>query len=191
MLKLIVGLGNPGRAYGATRHNVGFEVVDMLAKRWHTRIVRRMGRAVIGRAKVGDLEVTLLKPHTFMNLSGEAVAYIIRREKIDPSEILVVYDDMALPLGRIRIRPSGSAGGHNGMKSIIAHLHTQDFPRVRVGIGSTSRDASDHVLSRFARAERKDAHEAIITAADAVEAILTEGLESAMNRYNRKENGEG
>ncbi|MEN6521042.1 MAG: aminoacyl-tRNA hydrolase [Armatimonadota bacterium] len=186
-MKLIVGLGNPGRDYAGTRHNVGFEVLDVLAKRFHVRILRRMGRALIARAKVGESEVTFMKPQTFMNLSGEAVSNIARREKIEPSEILVVYDDMALPLGKIRIRPGGSAGGHNGMRSIISHLHTNDFPRVRVGIGSASGDAIDHVLSRFARAERQIAHEAILTAADAIEVIITEGLEPAMNRYNRSE----
>lgn len=184
-MKLIVGLGNPGRDYAGTRHNVGFEVLDVLAKRHHVRILRRMGRALIARAKIEGSEVTLMKPQTFMNLSGEAVSNIARREKIEPSEVLVVYDDMALPLGKIRIRPGGSAGGHNGMRSIIAHLHTQEFPRVRVGIGSTRRDAVDHVLSRFARAERQTAHEAILDAADAIEMILSEGLEPAMNRYNR------
>jgi PTH1 family peptidyl-tRNA hydrolase len=189
-LKLIIGLGNPGRDYAGTRHNVGFEVLEVLAKRHHTRVLKRMGRSLIGRATIAGQEVTLMKPLTFMNLSGEAVAYLCRREKIDPSEILVVYDDMALPLGRIRIRPGGSAGGHNGMKSIIAHLHTQEFPRVRVGIGSANRDAIDHVLSRFHRAEKQAAHEAIITAADAIEMILSEGLEPAMNQYNRKENGD-
>ncbi|MEN6370781.1 MAG: aminoacyl-tRNA hydrolase [Armatimonadota bacterium] len=186
-MKLIVGLGNPGRDYAGTRHNVGFEVLDVIAKRLHVRILRRMGRALIARAKVEESEVTFMKPQTFMNLSGEAVSYIARREKIEPSEILVVYDDMALPLGKIRIRPGGSAGGHNGMRSIISHLHTQDFPRVRVGIGSAGGDAIDHVLSRFARQERQIAHEAILTAADAIEMIITEGLEPAMNRYNRSE----
>lgn len=186
-MKLIVGLGNPGRDYAGTRHNVGFEVLNVLAKRHNVRILRRMGRSLIARAKIAGQEVTLMKPQTFMNLSGEAVAYFARREKIDPSEILVVYDDMALPLGRIRIRPGGSAGGHNGMRSIITHLHTQDFPRVRIGIGSTRHDAVNHVLSRFTRAERQAAHEAILNAADAIEMILSDGIEAAMNKYNRKE----
>jgi PTH1 family peptidyl-tRNA hydrolase len=150
-----------------------------------------MGRALIGRVTIGGQEVTLMKPQTFMNLSGDAVSNLARREKIDPSDILVVYDDMALPLGRIRIRPAGSAGGHNGMRSIIACLHTDEFPRVRVGIGSARREAVDHVLSRFHRAEKQAAHEAIVTAADAIEMVLSDGLEAAMNRYNRKENGNG
>ncbi len=130
-----------------------------------------------------------MKPLTFMNLSGEVVAYFARREKIDPSEILLVYDDIALPLGKIRIRPGGSAGGHNGMKSIISHLHTNEFPRVRVGIGSASRDVVDHVLSRFHRSERQTAHEAIVLAADAIEMILKDGIEAAMNCYNHRGDG--
>lgn len=189
-MKLVVGLGNPGSDYKGTRHNVGFEVVEILAKRHHTLILKRMGRSLVGRATIKGQEVTLMKPLTFMNLSGEAVANFCRREKIDPSDVLVVYDDMALPLGKIRIRPGGSAGGHNGMKSIIAHIHTQEFPRVRVGIGSAHRDAIDHVLSRFHRSEKMAVHESIISAADAIEAILSDGLEAAMNQYNRKENGD-
>lgn len=183
-------MGNPGREYSGTRHNMGFEVVDTIAKRYHTRIVKRMGRALTARITIDGQEILLAKPQTFMNLSGEAVSYIARREKIDPSDILVVYDDMALDLGRIRLRPEGSAGGQNGMKSIIARLGTQEFPRVRVGIGSHRGDAIDHVLSRFGRSELPIAREAIQTAADAVEMIVKEGLEPAMNQFNRKTNGE-
>jgi peptidyl-tRNA hydrolase, PTH1 family len=186
-LKLIVGLGNPGRDYAGTRHNVGFEVVDGLAKRYHTRIARRMGRATIVRVNIAGSDVTLMKPQTFMNLSGDAVANFARREKVQPSEILVVYDDMALPLGKIRIRPQGSAGGHNGMKSIIARLGTDEFPRVRIGIGSARRDAIDHVLSTFHRMEKQAVHEAILSAADAIEMILSDGLDAAMNEFNKRE----
>lgn len=185
-LKLIVGLGNPGRDYSGTRHNVGFEVLDVLAKRFHTRIAKRMGRAQIARVNTPAGEITLMKPQTFMNLSGDAVAHIARREKIDPSEILVIYDDMALPVGKIRIRPQGSAGGHNGMKSIIGRLGTDEFPRLRLGIGSARHEAIDHVLSRFRSQEKLAIHEAILRAADAVEMILTEGLEPAMNKFNRE-----
>lgn len=186
-MKLIVGLGNPGRDYAGTRHNVGFEVVDMLANRCHTRIARKMGRAQIARVTLSGVELTLMKPQTFMNLSGDAVAYIARREKIAPTEILVIYDDMALPLGRIRIKPQGSAGGHNGMKSIIGRLGTDDFPRLRIGIGSARGEAVDHVLSRFHRAEKQAIHGAILSGADAVEMILKDGLEAAMNVFNRSD----
>ena len=185
-MKLIVGLGNPGREYARTRHNVGFEVVDALAKRHRTRIIRRIGRALIARATIAGQDVTLAKPQTFMNLSGQAVGYIARREKIEPSEILVIYDDMALPLGRIRIRPGGSSGGHKGMRSIIDRLGTTEFPRLRIGIGSADRDAALHVLSRFRRGEREAARTAIRSAADAVEMVLSEGIEPAMNVYNRR-----
>jgi PTH1 family peptidyl-tRNA hydrolase len=189
-LKLIVGLGNPGREYARTRHNVGFEVVDALAKRHHVRIIRRMGRALIARARIAGQDVTLAKPQTFMNLSGQAVAHIARREKIEPSEILVIYDDMDLPLGRIRLRPDGSSGGHKGMRSIIERLGTTEFPRLRIGIGSADRDAALHVLSRFRRGEREVARKAIRSAADAVEMILSEGIEPAMNLYNRRSDGD-
>ncbi|MBI2844106.1 MAG: aminoacyl-tRNA hydrolase [Armatimonadetes bacterium] len=167
-----------------TRHNVGFEVVDTLARRHKTRIARRLGRVLVARATINGREVILAKPQTYMNLSGEAVAYIARREKIDPSEILIVYDDMALQLGRIRIRPEGSSGGHKGMKSIIERLGTQEFPRLRVGIGSADRGAVEHVLSKFSRNEVPIAREAVQRAADAVETILGEGIEPAMNLYN-------
>lgn len=184
-MKLIVGLGNPGREYAGTRHNVGFDVIDELAKRNHTKAANRIGRALTARITVNGEKIILAKPQTFMNLSGEAVSHIARREKIEPSEILVVYDDMALPLGKLRIRPQGSAGGHNGMKSIIAHLHTQDFPRLRVGIDSSGRGAVNHVLSKFRKAERGVINDAVFDAADAVEMMLSEGIEPAMNRYNK------
>ncbi len=157
----------------------------MLAKRCGTRIAKRTGRAMIARCRLGGEEVTLMKPQTFMNLSGDAVANFVRREKVEPSEILVIYDDMAIPLGKLRIRPQGSAGGHNGMKSIIGRLGVNEFPRLRIGIGSARRDAVDHVLSRFHRTEKLIVHEAIIRAADAVEKMLTDGFEAAMNEYNR------
>ena len=186
-MKLIVGLGNPGKEYAGTRHNVGFEVVDVIAKRCKTRIAKRMGRSKIARVNIAGEDLTLMKPQTFMNLSGDAIANFARREKINPSEILIVYDDMALPIGKIRIRPQGSAGGHNGMKSIIARLGTDQFARVRIGIGNARRDAIDHVLSRFHTQEKQTIHEAIMKAADAVEMILSEGIEPAMNRYNTGE----
>lgn len=182
---MIVGLGNPGREYSGTRHNIGFEVVDTIAKRHHTGVQKRMGRALIGRIKIAGQEIVIVKPQTFMNLSGDAVSHIARREKIEPSEILVIYDDMALPLGKLRIRPGGSAGGHNGMKSLIFRLGTQEFPRIRVGIGSSRGEAVDHVLSPFKRGERDTVKWAIQDAADAAEMIAEESLEPAMNRFNR------
>jgi len=181
---LIVGLGNPGRRYARTRHNVGFDVLDAFARNHHTRIGRRMARAVVGRALVGDQEVFLAKPHTFMNLSGEAVREICRRLGVNANEITVVYDDLDLPVGKMRIRPKGSAGGHKGMASIIGYVGTNEFPRVRIGIGRDDREAVEYVLSRFRRDELPIIREAVARAAEALDLMLREGVEAAMNMFN-------
>ena len=185
-MRVIVGLGNPGRTYAHTRHNIGFDVLDTLAKRRVARILSRQCRALVGSFEHYGEQILLVKPQTFMNESGQAVGQIARKYNLEPGEFLVVYDDMDLPLGRIRIRPSGSSGGHKGMNSIIHHLHSQDFPRIRIGIGHQG-EAIDHVLSRFSRKEREVIDVAIQQAADALEMILDEGIEAAMNRYNRVE----
>jgi PTH1 family peptidyl-tRNA hydrolase len=185
-VRVIVGLGNPGRTYAHTRHNIGFDVLDTLAKRRGARILSRQCRALVGSFEHYGEQILLVKPQTFMNESGQAVGQIARKYNLEPGEFLVVYDDMDLPLGRIRIRPSGSSGGHKGMNSIIHHLHSQDFPRIRIGIGHQG-EAIDHVLSRFSRKEREVIDVAIQQAADALEMILDEGIEAAMNRYNRVE----
>jgi PTH1 family peptidyl-tRNA hydrolase len=184
-IKLVVGLGNPGAQYRGTRHNVGFEVIDTLAKRHGISIRRRKGPAMIGEGLIVGAEVMLAKPLTFMNLSGEAVLYIAEWQRLESGQILIVYDDMALDLGRLRIRAGGSDGGHKGMKSIIAMLGTQHFPRLRIGIGSAERDAVKHVLSRFRRDEKPVIDEAISRAADAVECVIKNGVEAAMAEYNR------
>lgn len=184
-IKLVVGLGNPGAQYRGTRHNVGFDVIDALAKRHGISVRRRMGQALVGEGLINGVSVILAKPLTFMNLSGEAVRYIAERQRLEAGQILVVYDDMALDLGRLRIRGSGSDGGHKGMKSIIAALGTQQFPRLRIGIGSAERDAVAHVLSRFRRNERPVINEAIIRAVDAVECVISNGVEAAMSEYNK------
>lgn len=187
---MICGLGNPGERYRLTRHNVGFRVVDLLADRW--------GLTGEGRVKDGAalLEVRfddppekalLVKPLRYMNLSGGALRAAIRQTDVDPAEdILVVADDVDLPLGRLRLRREGSAGGHNGLRSIIDALGGTEFARLRVGIGrsGTSRATVDHVLSTFRTDEQKLSVDAIATAADAVETWLTEGIDAAMNRYN-------
>jgi peptidyl-tRNA hydrolase, PTH1 family len=183
-LKLIVGLGNPGRAYANTRHNVGFQVIDTLAKSHHIKVIRRYCRALVGVATISGEEVILAKPQTFMKLPGQAVGEISRKQRIDPSEILVIYDDMDLPPGKLRIRLGGSSGGHKGMRSIIDHLGTKDFPRIRIGIGRHNGEAVDHVLSRFTRAELQLVRPAIQSAAEAIEVMLEEGIEPAMNRFN-------
>lgn len=184
-VKLIVGLGNPGKDYQGTRHNVGFEVVDTLARRHGIHVRKRQNKALVGEGNIGGEHVILAKPLTFMNLSGEAVAGLVRRYRLNVSELIVVTDDVNLPLGRLRVRARGSSGGHKGLRSIIHSLASEDFPRIRIGIGSPEQiDMVNYVLSRFNRSERRTIKEAVEKAADAVEAILSEGLEQAMNRFN-------
>lgn len=185
-MRVIVGLGNPGRTYAHTKHNIGFDVLDEFAKRRKVRILSRQHRALVGRFEHYGEEILLVKPQTFMNESGQAVGAVARKHNLEPDSFLVIYDDMDLPPGKIRIRPSGSSGGHKGMNSIISHLHSQQFPRIRIGIGHEG-EAIGHVLSRFGRKERQMMIEVIKDAADALEMILEEGIEAAMNRYNRSE----
>jgi PTH1 family peptidyl-tRNA hydrolase len=186
VVKVIVGLGNPGREYTHTRHNVGFDVVDLFAKRRRVRILSRRCHAFVGRFESHGEEILLVKPQTFMNESGVAVAQMVREYKLDPDAFLVVYDDMDLPLGKVRIRMGGSSGGHKGMTSIIRHMRSSDFPRIRIGIGKRD-DAVNHVLSRFNRRERGIISPALRDAADALDMILEEGIEAAMNVYNRSD----
>jgi PTH1 family peptidyl-tRNA hydrolase len=189
-VKVICGLGNPGDRYRLTRHNIGFRVVDLLADRWG---LTGQGRVKDGAAQIEVLlgeppeRVLLVKPLRFMNLSGGPLRAAIRQTAVDPVEdLLVVTDDVDLPLGRVRLRREGSAGGHNGLRSIIEALGGTDFPRLRVGIGrsGTSRATVDHVLSTFRTDEQEIATEVIATAADALERWLAEGIEAAMNAYN-------
>lgn len=186
-MKLIVGIGNPGRRHSHTRHNVGFDVIDLIAKSRHTRIGRRWRRALVGQTVIIGKEVLLVKPQTYVNLSGSAVAEIARQSDIRPEDIIVIVDDANLPVGRIRIRPNGSSGGHKGMKSIIESLHSQEFPRIRIGIGAMKGDGVDYVLGRFPRSEVPIIRAAMRAAADAVEVILADGIEAAMNKFNRVE----
>ena len=184
--KLIVGLGNPGKEYDHTRHNIGFDVVDSFARLHGIAVTRREGQALVGDGRVGDARVFLLKPQTFMNLSGQSVAAFLRQKPLALADMLVVTDDIALPIGKLRLRAEGSAGGHNGLKSLIAHLHGQAFPRLRFGVGAP-RDPSvqiDFVLGRFSRAEQKDVDETTGRAVAALEVWLAEGIERAMNRFN-------
>jgi peptidyl-tRNA hydrolase, PTH1 family len=184
-LRLIVGLGNPGREYERSRHNVGFRCLDTLARRHHWSFNHQQMRAMLAQGEYAGQRVLLAKPLTYMNLSGESVAPLMRRHGVQPSDLLVVYDDMALPLGRIRIRPSGSAGGHNGMQSIISRLGSAEFPRLRVGIGPPQgMPGRDHVLNTFTREEARLMESAYDTVADAIDCILAEGLDAAMNRFN-------
>jgi len=189
-MKLIVGLGNPGPEYRDTRHNVGFLVADEIARRWRLSDAwREKFDALHVRTTVGEEAVIVAKPLTFMNLSGQAVAGLAAFYKIDPVDVLVVTDDVALPLGRLRARPEGGAGGHNGLKSIIQHLGTQAFPRVRVGVGrgDDRRDLADHVLGRFEAGEREPVSAAVLRAADASEGFLADGIERVMSAFNAAE----
>jgi PTH1 family peptidyl-tRNA hydrolase len=185
-LKAIVGLGNPGAEYKGTRHNVGFEVVDELASRWGIKL--KSWKSVASIAVATERGALIAEPTTFMNLSGEAVQKISAFHQIERPDLLVVVDDVNLPLGRLRIRPVGSAGGHNGLKSVIQHMGL-DFGRLRIGVGrgDLKWDLADHVLSRFGREEREAVEEAIGRAADAAEMFVAEGIEPAMNRFNARD----
>jgi PTH1 family peptidyl-tRNA hydrolase len=185
-MKLVVGLGNPGPEYRDTRHNIGFLVVDELARRWRVDSWREQFEALAVKTRVGDEPVVLAKPLTFMNLSGHAVAGLAGFYKIEPADVLVLTDDVAIPLGRLRARREGGAGGHNGLKSLIQYLGTQAFPRVRIGVGrgDTRRDLADYVLGRFETGERDTVSAAVLRAADATEAFLRDGIERAMSAFN-------
>ncbi len=186
LTKLVVGLGNPGRDYDGTRHNIGFAVVDEMARRHQISVTKTGGRALVGDGRIGEARVFMLKPQTYMNLSGEAVALFLRQKPLPLTDIMVVTDDIALPVGRLRLRAGGSAGGHNGLKSLIAHLHTNEFPRMRFGVGAP-RDASvqvDYVLGRFSKAEAGDVEEGIARAVVALETWIDDGLDAAMNQFN-------
>ena len=183
--RLIVGLGNPGARYRDTRHNVGFGCVDLLAERWGIAVNDRRRTTVLGQGYRDGMPVVLAKPRTFMNLSGESIAYLLARFGGRPADLIIVYDEMALPLGRIRLRARGSDAGHNGIKDIIRAVRTVDFPRLRIGIGGPGVSGSvDHVLGRFSDDEKPAVNDAVSRAADAVECLLTDGIDIAMNRYN-------
>ena len=182
---LIVGLGNPGQRYRQTRHNVGFQVIEEAARRHGIAIRQTQCRARIGTGRIGAATIALARPMTFMNDSGAAIGPLMKHFRLEPARVLVVYDDLDLPLGRLRLRPGGSAGGHRGVKSIIAALGSDGFPRVRIGIGRPAHgDAIDKVLSEFSRDEAPLIAAAIGRAADVVECWLAEGVEAAMNRFN-------
>jgi peptidyl-tRNA hydrolase, PTH1 family len=188
--QLIVGLGNPGNKYAQTRHNVGFDLLDSLAKRWQISFSdRKQFQGIYGEGiGFNNTKLRLLKPQTFMNLSGQSVRATIDWFKLPPESVLVVYDDLDLPLGKIRLRLAGSAGGHNGMKSIISHLGTQKFPRVRIGIGKSAgeKDTISHVLGKFSATETPVINEVIYLVNDAIEVSLKQGVEQAMNLYNSR-----
>ena len=182
--KIVVGLGNPGRQYAQTRHNFGFFVVDELANRTNAPMSRKRMKAEISEARYQDDRLILVMPQTYMNASGTAVREVMRWYKVDPEDVLIVVDDLDLRSGQIRLRARGSAGGHNGLKSIFQEIGTQEIPRLRVGIGRSGNHAVGHVLSKFSPEEQETLPDLISAAADAVETWLREGSLEAMNLIN-------
>lgn len=181
----VVGLGNPGAKYEGTRHNVGFAVVERLTRRHGFGAFKQFGNAQVSRGRIRGETILLIQPMTFMNLSGDAVGSILRFYKGEPSEVIVVHDDMDFDPGQVRLKKGGGDGGHNGLKSISQHIG-RDYARIRVGIGKPTGEGYDHVLSRFPTAEQPLVTAAIEASADAVEMIVRDGLQRAMNRFNRK-----
>ena len=189
---IIVGLGNPGREYENTRHNIGFDVIDKLADQENIGVLEKKHKAIIGKGVIAGQKCILAKPQTFMNLSGESVRAAADFYKVEPENILVIYDDVSLEPGQLRIRGKGSAGGHNGIKNIIAHLGTQEFPRIKVGVGEKpgSMDLADYVLSRFSKGEQEMMDQAFREAAEAAAAVIGQGIDAAMNHFNGRKKAE-
>lgn len=187
-MRIIIGLGNPTRDYQATRHNIGFDTITRLSDEYNIPLDFKKHKALCGKGYIGGEKVIIAQPQTFMNLSGESVRELVDFYKVTNEDIIVIYDDVALDVGQLRIRPKGSAGGHNGIKSIIAHLGTDEFPRIRVGVGEKPRtwDLADYVLGRFDSEEQPVIREALGRAAKACEMMITDGIEEAMNQFNRK-----
>lgn len=185
---LIVGLGNPGTDYAATRHNIGFDMVTYLSDQYNIPLRSRENKAIVGKGMIGGQKVMLAQPQTFMNLSGESVRALLDYYKIEIEELIIIYDDISLPVGQIRVRPKGSAGGHNGIKNIIQHLRTEEFARIKIGVGAKPEggDLVKHVLGRFSREEDGMIRDVFALAEEALIAMLDEDVASAMNRVNGK-----
>ena len=181
---LIVGLGNPGKEYDKTRHNIGFECIDYLSNKYNIELNRIKFKGIYGEGFINNKKVILLKPTTFMNLSGESIREVVNFYKLNPEEVIVIYDDISLEVGRIRIREKGSAGGHNGIKSIIQNLSTDVFPRIKVGVGQPKGDLVSHVLGRFSKEEEEILKESVEASKKAIEIIVREDTKEAMNRLN-------
>ena len=185
-MKIIVGLGNPTKEYAGTRHNVGFSVIYNISDAYNIPVETKKHKALIGKGIIEGEKVILAMPQTYMNLSGESVRELMDYYKCDLSDLIVIYDDISLDVGQLRIRKKGSAGGHNGIKNIIAHLGTQEFPRIKVGVGDKPprMDLADYVLSRFSKEDREKMEQAFKDAAEAVEVMIAEGPDAAMNQFN-------
>jgi PTH1 family peptidyl-tRNA hydrolase len=181
---MIIGLGNPGGEYRGTRHNVGFDFIDALAAKHRIKVSSGRHQAMTGAGKIRGFQVLLVKPLTFMNLSGRSVAPLMRQHSLSPAQVLVVADDKDLPTARLRMRMKGSAGGHNGHKSIIQSLGTEEYPRLKIGIGQADAGTVDHVLGKFTPEERVDIENAMPRALEGVEEWITAGISAAMNRIN-------
>jgi PTH1 family peptidyl-tRNA hydrolase len=181
---LVVGLGNPGDEYRNTRHNVGFDIIDLLSEKYNIKISRIKFKGVYGEGNIEGEKVILLKPQTYMNLSGESIRELISFYKIPHDKIIVIYDDISLEVGRLRIRSKGSAGGHNGIKSIIAQLATDEFPRIKVGVGQPNSDMVKHVLGRFSKEDRDKVEKTFEAVSKAVETIISDNVDEAMNKFN-------
>lgn len=185
---LIAGLGNPSKTYEGTRHNIGFTMIDAIGNKFGIDVTTKKHKALVGRGMIDGMRVILAKPQTYMNLSGESIREITDFYKIEPENIIIIYDDISLDVGQLRIRKKGSAGGHNGVKNIIAHLGTQEFPRIKVGIGNKPEgwDLADYVLSKYTKAEQEALEEASEGVIGAVKLMLMDDIEAAMNKYNAK-----
>lgn len=189
IMKLIIGLGNPTKAYEGTRHNIGFDVITELSRSYQIPLDQKGMKAIYGKGMIANQKVIIMKPQTYMNLSGESVRAALDFYKLTSNDILVIYDDISLAVGQLRLRKKGSAGGHNGIKNIIAHLSTQEFERIRVGVGEKPKDwdLADYVLGHFSKEDSDIMREAEKRAAKACEVILSEGFDAAMNCFNQRE----
>ncbi|MSS63940.1 aminoacyl-tRNA hydrolase [Velocimicrobium porci] len=187
---IIVGLGNPTEQYAGTRHNIGFDVITRISDDYNIPLDLKKHKAICGKGYIEGQKVILAQPQTYMNLSGESVRELVDYYKIGLDELIIVYDDISLDVGQLRVRPKGSAGGHNGIKSIISHLGTQEFQRVRVGVGDKPKgwDLADYVLGRFPREEEPLVREGLKRASQACKTIMSDGIEAAMNEFNKKIN---
>lgn len=188
---IIVGLGNPGKQYENTRHNMGFLAVDLLAEKYNIEVNKVKFKALVGEGRIAGQKVLLVKPQTYMNLSGEAVRQAMDFYKIDPEELIVIYDDIDIPTGTFRIRKKGSPGTHNGMRNIFQHIQTNDFPRIRVGIGSGKKDnLAGYVTGGISKSEQEILADVLKSSADAAACIIEKGIDKAMNEYNVRPNKE-
>lgn len=186
-MKIIVGLGNPGKKYEKTLHNAGFLVIDELAKKYNLELNKEMFNGVYAKTRIQGEDVIFVKPQTFMNLSGECVGQLCRYFKVEVEDVFVVYDDMEIRFGQLRIRKNGSSGGHNGIKSLIQHLGSQEFPRLKIGVGrpSENRSVVSHVLAQFSPIQEQHLPELLTAAVGAVEMFIADELRAAMNEYNK------